>query len=239
MKSAQSADAVFGLTVTELILALDTEDAKVRSILDQVGAAQWVKVGSILFVREGPAFVRSLVDRGLHVFLDLKWHDIPNTVSGAVANARDLGVRMATVHTLGGRRDDGRRGESGRVEVHIVGVTVLTSHTPASFGEATGRPGPDLAEDAIRLSRNALEAGLSGVVCSPSEARAVRTVLGDGPLVVVPGIRRPNDAAGDQHRTATSQEAAAAGASHLVVGRPVLQAKDPAAAWAELSYGLA
>ena len=225
--------------MAELILALDTEDAaSAFAILDKVGSARWVKVGSILFVREGPAFVRSLVDRGLHVFLDLKWHDIPNTVAGAVANARDLGARMATVHTLGGVDMMAAAAKAAGSEVHIVGVTVLTSHTPASFGEATGRPGPDLGEDAIRLSRNALGAGLSGVVCSPSEARAVRTVLGEGPLVVVPGIRRPTDAAGDQHRTATSQEAAAAGASHLVVGRPVLQAQDPAAAWAELSYGL-
>jgi orotidine-5'-phosphate decarboxylase len=225
--------------MTELILALDTPDAKTAlDILDQVGAVQWVKVGSILFVREGPAFVRSLVDRGLDVFLDLKWHDIPNTVSGAVAQARDLGVRMATVHTLGGREMMAGAAKTAGPDLRIVGVTVLTSHTPASFGEATGRTSPDLTADAIRLSRNALEAGISGVVCSPLEAQAVRTVLGVGPLVVVPGIRRPGDAAGDQSRTATAQEAAAAGASHLVVGRPVLQAEDPAAVWAELSYGL-
>ena len=225
--------------MTELILALDTPDAKsALAILDQVGAVQWVKVGSILFVREGPAFVRALVDRGLDVFLDLKWHDIPNTVSGAVANARDLGVRMATVHTLGGFEMMTGAARAAGADVDIVGVTVLTSHTAASFGEATGRPAPDLTGDAIRLSRNALEAGLAGVVCSPLEAQGVRTTLGEGPLIVVPGIRRPGDSAGDQSRTATPAEARAAGATHLVVGRPVLQAKDPAAAWVELSYGL-
>ena len=225
--------------MADLILALDTPDAhSALGVVDAVGP-RWVKVGSILFVREGPAFVRSLVDRGLDVFLDLKWHDIPNTVSGAVANARDLGVRMATVHALGGHEMLAAAGRAAGSDLAIVAVTVLTSHTSASFGEATGRNAPDLVQDAIRLSGKALEAGLSGVVCSPFEARAVRTALGAGPLIVVPGIRRPGDPAGDQTRTAAPAEAAAAGATHLVVGRPVLQAKDPAAAWAELSYGVA
>jgi orotidine-5'-phosphate decarboxylase len=224
--------------MAELILALDTPDAHTAlGIVDAVGP-RWVKVGSILFVREGPAFVRSLVDRGLHVFLDLKWHDIPNTVSGAVANARDLGVRMATVHALGGREMMAAAARAAGSDLDVVAVTVLTSHTPASYGEATGRNSPDLVEDAIRLSRMALEAGLAGVVCSPFEARPLRAIMGGDPLVVVPGIRRPGDATGDQSRTATPVEAASAGATHLVVGRPVLLAKDPAAAWAELSYGL-
>jgi orotidine-5'-phosphate decarboxylase len=225
--------------MTELILALDTPDARsALAILDQVGAVQWVKVGSILFVREGPAFVRALVDRGLDVFLDLKWHDIPNTVSGAVANARDLGVRMTTVHTLGGVEMMAGAARAAGADLDIVGVTVLTSHTAASYGEATGRVAPDLTGDAIRLSRNALEAGLAGVVCSPFEAQGVRTAVGEGPLIVVPGIRRAGDAAGDQSRTATPAEARAAGATHLVVGRPVLQAKNPAAVWTELIHGL-
>ena len=224
--------------MAELILALDSPDAHTAlGIVDAVGP-RWVKVGSILFVREGPAFVRSLVDRGLHVFLDLKWHDIPNTVSGAVANARDLGVRMATVHALGGREMMAAAARAAGSDLDVVAVTVLTSHTPASYGEATGRNSPDLVEDAIRLSRMALEAGLAGVVCSPFEARPLRATMGGDPLVVVPGIRRPGDATGDQSRTATPVEAASAGATHLVVGRPVLLAKDPAAAWAELSYGL-
>ena len=224
--------------MAELILALDTPDAHAAlAIVDAVGP-RWVKVGSILFVREGPAFVRSLVDRGLDVFLDLKWHDIPNTVSGAVANARDLGIRMATVHALGGTDMLSAAARAAGSEVDIVAVTVLTSHTQASFGEATGRTAPDLVKDAIRLSGKALDAGLSGVVCSPFEAQPVRSALGAGALIVVPGIRRTGDPAGDQSRTATPAAAAAAGATHLVVGRPVLQAKDPAAAWTELSYGL-
>ena len=226
--------------MAEIIVALDLPSgAEALELLDRLPEARWVKVGSILMTREGPPLIRALIGRGLLVFLDLKWHDIPNTVSGAVANARDLGVRMATVHALGGSEMLAAAGRAAGSDLAIVAVTVLTSHTSASFGEATGRNAPDLVQDAIRLSGKALEAGLSGVVCSPFEARAVRSALGAGPLIVVPGIRRPGDAVGDQTRTAAPAEAAAAGATHLVVGRPVLQAKDPAAAWAELSYGVA
>lgn len=225
--------------MAELILALDTADAGSALALVDVVGPKWVKVGSILFVREGPGLVRSLVDRGLDVFLDLKWHDIPNTVSGAVASARDLGVRMATVHALGGSEMMVAAGRAAGPDLAMVAVTVLTSHTPASYGEATGRKSADLEADAIRLARMALEAGLAGVVCSPVEARPLRSTLGRDPLLVVPGIRRPDDAAGDQRRTATPAEAAAAGATYLVVGRPVLQSPDPAVAWSELSSGLA
>lgn len=225
--------------VTQLILALDTEDAKAAfAMLDKVGSAKWVKVGSILFVREGPEFVRTLVRRGFSVFLDLKWHDIPNTVSGAVLQARGMGVRMATVHTLGGAEMMAAAAKAAGEEVHLVGVTVLTSHTAASFGAATGRDVRDPAAEAIRLSRNALDAGLAGVVCSAQEARAVRSELGQDALIVVPGIRRPSDPSGDQRRTATPEEAVAAGATHLVVGRPVLTAPDPALAWADFTNGL-
>ena len=133
--------------MTELILALDTAGRKdgARRFSTRSASVQWVKVGSILFVREGPAFVRSLVDRGLDVFLDLKWHDIPNTVSGAVAQrARSRGSHGHGAHPRR-RRDDGRGRERGRRRTcDVVGVTVLTSHTPASFGEATGRAGLDL-----------------------------------------------------------------------------------------------
>ncbi len=225
--------------MTQLILALDTEDATAAfAVLDQVGSVKWVKVGSTLFVREGPEFVRTLVHRGYSVFLDLKWHDIPNTVSGAVRQARVMGVRMATVHTLGGVEIMAAAAKAAGEDVRIVGVTVLTSHTAASFGAATGRDVRDPAAEAIRLSRNALEAGLAGVVCSAREARAVRSELGPDGLIVVPGIRRPGDPSGDQNRTATPGEAVAAGATHLVVGRPVLTALDPALAWTDFTHGL-
>jgi orotidine-5'-phosphate decarboxylase len=221
---------------TELILALDLPDeVTALRLLDRLPDVGWVKVGSVLFVKEGPDLVVRLVERGLSVFLDLKWHDIPNTVRGAVASARDLGARMATVHTLGGMEMMTAAAESAGRDMDIIGVTVLTSHTPASFCQATGRPEVDLATDAIRLGRNALQAGLAGVVCSPREAQPLRQELGTTPLIVVPGIRRGQDPGDDQSRTATPKEAARAGATHLVIGRPVLNAKDPAQVWAEMT----
>ena len=228
-------DSLPGRPDTRVILALDLADSgSVFRLLDQLPAVRWVKVGSMLFVREGPDLVTRLVERGLSVFLDLKWHDIPNTVREAVAAARELGVRMATVHTLGGADMMSAAAESSGRDMDIVGVTVLTSHTSASFGQATGRSDPDLLTDAIRLGRNALQAGLGGVVCSPREAQALRQELGTTALIVVPGIRRGSDPADDQRRTATPREAAQAGATHLVIGRPILKAADPARAWDEL-----
>lgn len=228
-------DSLAARPETSLILALDLPDSgSVFRLLDQLPAAHWVKVGSLLFVREGPDLVARLVDRGLSVFLDLKWHDIPNTVGEAVAAARGLGVRMATVHALGGVEMMSAAAESSGRVMDIVGVTVLTSHTPASFGQATGRSDPDLLSEAIRLGRNALQAGLAGVVCSSREAQALRRELGTTALIVVPGIRRGGDPADDQRRIATPREAAQAGATHLVIGRPILKATDPARAWDEL-----
>jgi orotidine-5'-phosphate decarboxylase len=220
----------------ELVLALDLPDeVTALRLLDRVPAVGWVKVGAVLFVREGPDLVTRLVERGLSVFLDLKWHDIPNTVRGAVTAALDLGVRMATVHTLGGSGMMTAAAEAAGRDMDIIGVTVLTSHTSASFGQATGREEPNLIGDTIRLGRNALESGLAGVVCSPREAQALRQELGPAPLIVVPGIRRPGDPADDQSRSATPREAVLAGATHLVIGRPVLNARDPVQVWTELT----
>lgn len=220
----------------ELVLALDLPDeVTALRLLDRLPDVGWVKVGSVLFVKEGPDLVTRLVERGLSVFLDLKWHDIPNTVRGAVTAALDLGVRMATVHTLGGSGMMIAAAEAAGRDMDIIGVTVLTSHTSASFGQATGREEPNLVEDSIRLGRNALESGLAGVVCSPREAQALRQELGPAPLIVVPGIRRPGDPADDQSRSATPREAAQAGATHLVIGRPVLNARDPMQVWTELT----
>ncbi|MGH7590763.1 MAG: orotidine-5'-phosphate decarboxylase, partial [Gemmatimonadales bacterium] len=201
--------------------------------LDRVPALRWVKVGSVLMTREGAPFIRDLTNRGLAVFLDLKWHDIPNTVAGAVAAARSLGVRMATVHTLGGRAMLEAAAEAAGTELGLVGVTVLTSLDAAALGAALGRPEVDPAREVDRLAHMAQAAGLRGAVCSPREAAVVRRVVGLDGWVVVPGIRRTGDAAGDQARTATPAEAIRAGASHLVVGRPLLGASDPAAALAE------
>ena len=218
--------------MAELILALDTpRGADSLRLLERLPALQWVKVGSILMTREGPDFVRELTARGLKVFLDLKWHDIPNTVAGAVTAARELGASMATVHTLGGRAMLEAAAVAAGGELALVGVTVLTSHEPAGYAMALGRSEVDIPGEAERLALVAVEAGLQGVVCSPQEVSLLRRRLGPGPRIVVPGIRRRTDAPGDQVRVATAKDAVANGATHLVVGRPVLQAPDPAAAF--------
>jgi orotidine-5'-phosphate decarboxylase len=218
--------------MAELILALDTpRGADALRLLDLLPALEWVKVGSILMTREGPDFVRELTARGLKVFLDLKWHDIPNTVAGAVTAAREIGVSMATVHTLGGRVMLEAAAVAAGGDLSLVGVTVLTSHDPLGYAKALGRTETDLSREAERLALVAAEAGLQGIVCSPQEVSLLRRRLGPGPRIVVPGIRRRTDAAGDQVRVATAKDAVANGATHLVVGRPVLQATDPAVAF--------
>ena len=217
--------------VSEVILALDVpsrEDA--LRLVDSISEARWVKVGPVLLTSTGMAFVGELVDRSLQVFLDLKWHDIPDTVAGAVAAAADLGVAMATVHTLGGQAMMTAAAQAAG-QVSVVGVTVLTSHTSAEWALTLGRDDQPLRSEVTRLTQLARESGLDGVVCSPREIQSVREVLGEGSLIVTPGIRRNNDAAGDQTRIATPEAAAAAGASHLVVGRPVILASDPRAAF--------
>jgi orotidine-5'-phosphate decarboxylase len=221
--------------VAEVILALDLPGPEARHLLDRLPDARWVKVGPILFNREGPELVRELSSRGLRVFLDCKWHDIPNTVAGAVETAIEAGAAMATVHTLGGAVMLREASKAGAGRIALVGVTVLTSHDSGSYARATGRPAVDLLDEARRLAREATDAGLQGVVCSPLETVAIRDAIGPGPFIVVPGIRRPGDPSGDQARTSTPAEAVRRGATHLVIGRPILQAPDPAAAFREIS----
>ncbi|HET9604416.1 MAG TPA: orotidine-5'-phosphate decarboxylase [Gemmatimonadales bacterium] len=219
--------------MSEVILALDVTTAEeAERLLDAVPRAGWVKVGSVLLTREGGALTRRLVARGLNVFLDLKWHDIPNTVAGAVAQARDMGVAMATVHTLGGRQMMEAAAAAAGDRLALVGVTVLTSHDRASYGKSVGRGDVVIEAEVERLGREARDSGLAGIVCSPAEVGRMRDMLGEGALLVVPGIRRSGDRVGDQQRVATPAAASAAGATHLVVGRPVLEAADPASAFA-------
>jgi len=215
--------------VAEIVVALDhpTGD-EALALLDRLPRARWVKVGSVLFTREGPALVETLRVRGLEVFLDLKWHDIPNTVAGAVRSAAALGAAMATLHTLGGREMMAAAREAAG-SLRLVGVTVLTSHDAASFGQALGRDAVEIGTEALRLADEAMAAGLAGLVCSPAEVGALRGRLGKGALLVVPGIRAAGAPADDQRRTASAGEAAAAGATHLVVGRPITGAADPGA----------
>ncbi|HEV7367001.1 MAG TPA: orotidine-5'-phosphate decarboxylase [Gemmatimonadales bacterium] len=220
--------------MAELILALDLpRAADALTLLDRLPELRWVKLGSILMTREGPGFVRQLTGRGLKVFLDLKWHDIPNTVAGAVTAAREIGVSMATVHTLGGATMLEAAAVAAGTELDLVGVTVLTSHDSSAYSRAVGRREVDLPREVERQAIVAAQAGLRGVVCSPLEVSLLRRRLGPDLYIVVPGIRRRSDPSGDQSRVATAEDASRNGATHLVVGRPVLQAPDPAAAFEE------
>ena len=218
--------------MAELAVALDVASAEAALRLADAlrGEVRWFKVGSVLFVAEGPAIVRELVGRGARVFLDLKWHDIPHAVAGAVHSAADLGVSLATVHLAGGpemlRAASAAAGPGGH-GLRLVGVGVLTSLDEAAYSEVVGRPVRDLGEELTRLAVAGRAAGLDGAVCSPHEAARLRTALGPDALLVVPGIRPAGDPAGDQARTATPRAAVAAGADLLVVGRPVTASSDP------------
>ena len=221
--------------MAELILALDlARGADALALLDKLPNLRWVKVGSMLMTREGPEFVRVLAARGLKIFLDLKWYDIPNTVAGAVIAARERGVSMATVHALGGPAMLEAAVEAGGRELDLIGVTVLTSQDSAGFGQAIGRSDVNVSQEVERLASMGARAGLRGFVCSPHEVSLLRRGLGPDPLIVVPGIRRRSDVLGDQVRVATAKDAVINGATHLVVGRPVLQAAEPALALEEL-----
>jgi orotidine-5'-phosphate decarboxylase len=220
--------------VSELILALDLpRGADALRLLDRIPELRWVKVGSILMTREGPPLIHTLIERGLQVFLDLKWHDIPNTVAGAVTAAREVGVSMATVHILGGSAMLEAAAVAAGGDVDLVGVTVLTSHDPLGYARTVGRSEVDLLQEVERQALAGMVAGLRGVVCSPQEVSLLRRRLGPDPYIVVPGIRRRSDPLGDQTRVATAKDAVDNGATHLVVGRPILQAPDPAHAWEE------
>ncbi|MES2123666.1 MAG: orotidine-5'-phosphate decarboxylase [Gemmatimonadota bacterium] len=218
--------------MAELYVALDHHDAPAAvELLDQLPTGAPVKIGSVLMTRAGHGFVRSVLDAGHPVFLDLKWHDIPNTVERAVAAAADLGVRMVTVHAVGGEVMLRAAVEAAAGRVDVVAVTVLTSLDAAGYAAATGREAVDLRHEVVRLATLAMTAGAAGVVCSPAELEVVRPVVGQGRLVV-PGIRREGEAAADQSRVATPEQALALGATDLVVGRPITESANPAEAWA-------
>jgi len=218
--------------MAEVILALDLPRSdSALALLDRIPSLEWVKVGPRLLTGAGASFVHELRRRHLMVFMDLMGHDIPNRVAGAVDAARDLGVSMATVHTLGGLGMLERAARAAGDELALLGVTVLTAHDAESYGRAVGRDQVDLAAEVCRLAGDAERAGLAGVVCSPQETALVRRTLGPKALIVVPGIRGRNDPSGDQVRVSTAGDAAAHGATHLVVGRPILHAADPAAAF--------
>ncbi|WP_242393983.1 orotidine-5'-phosphate decarboxylase [Anaeromyxobacter oryzisoli] len=204
-----------------------------RRIAPHVGL---LKVGLELFVAEGPSVVKAVAALGRPVFLDLKLHDIPNTVEGAARSAAASGASLLTVHASGGAEmvRAAVRGAAGKVR--ILAVTVLTSLDGAAL-DAIGLAGPPETA-VVRLARLAVGAGAGGLVCSPHEVRAVRAAVGPGPLLVVPGVRPAGAAAGDQARVATPAEAVRAGADVIVVGRPLRDAADPVQAARDLAAGI-
>lgn len=187
-----------------------------------------VKVGKELFTREGPQLVSLLVDRGFDVFLDLKFHDIPNTVAGAVAAAADLGVWMVNVHTLGGTRmmeAAANRLQAMGAPTLLIGVTVLTSMGAEDLHQIGIAETPE--NQVARLANLAYQSGLNGIVCSAHEAGSIAYRFGETFLRVTPGIRPLSSARDDQVRVMTPRKAIEAGSSHLVVGRPITTSENP------------
>lgn len=227
--------------MAELIVAFDVVSGReALALAGKLPGLRWAKIGPVLFGREGagPPLIKEFSQRGIRVFLDLKWHDIPNIVASAVTAARELSVSMATVHTLGGRAMLTAAARAAGQDLAVVGVTVLTSHDAAELESVLGRGVPDVGFEAERLARTAVQAGLRGVVASGQELGLLREALGAEPWIVVPGIRAPGEAAGDQVRTIEPAEAVRRGATHLVVGRPITGAGDPVAAYQRLVEAL-
>lgn len=222
-----------------LIVALDVPDgARAEALVSRLrGLAGMFKIGKQLFTAEGPAIVRRIVEGGHEVFLDLKFHDIPQTVAMAGVEAARLGVRIFNLHALGGRAMMARTVEAvgeaaareGFAKPIILGVTVLTSHDQASLGEV-GIDEP-IEDEVIRLARLCASAGIDGVVASPQEIRPLREgIEKPGFVIVTPGVRPAGSSRDDQSRVLTPGEAIRAGADYLVIGRPITGAEDPARA---------
>jgi orotidine-5'-phosphate decarboxylase len=225
------------LTRDRLIVALDVPSAvQARRLVQAIGeSATTYKIGKQLFTAEGPQLVRELVASGLKVFLDLKFHDIPNTVAGAVRSAAELQVSMLTVHASGGSKMLKAAAEAAAqssTKPMVLAVTVLTSLSDSELQEI-GVSGTTLTQ-VLRLGALAHQAGCGGLVASAKEAGELRRELGEGFAIVTPGVRPAGSAAGDQARVVTPRDAIAAGASHLVVGRPIIEAADPAEAAAAI-----
>jgi orotidine-5'-phosphate decarboxylase len=215
-----------------LIVALDVSSAAAaHRIVAAVGdCARYYKVGLQLYTAEGPQIVRDLVASGRQVFLDLKLHDIPNTVASAVKEAAKLGVSMLTVHAAGGGRMLHAAVEAARntnASPMILGVTVLTSLDARDLEHAGVRG--TVVDQVSRLAALAISNGCHGVVASAQEAGTLRSELGDDFLIVTPGVRPSGSGHGDQARVVTPAEAIASGASYIVVGRPITEATDPGA----------
>lgn len=224
-----------------VIIALDYPRARdALSLVEKLAPADCrLKIGKELFTAEGPGIVRAVQDRGFEVFLDLKFHDIPNTTAAAVVTAADLGVWMVNVHASGGRRmmtAAAEKLQQGGYSTRLIAVTVLTSMEQSDLADIGLDVEPLLQVQ--RLARLSAECGLDGVVCSAQEAKILRDNMGQDFLLVTPGIRPAESEAGDQRRIMTPEQAKAAGVSYLVIGRPVTQADDPAAALRAINQSL-
>jgi orotidine-5'-phosphate decarboxylase len=210
------------------IVALDFPDPERAMTLVQTldEKCRFYKVGSELFTAGGSDVVQWLRDTGCDVFLDLKFHDIPNTVAGAMRNVGEMGVKLATVHASGGsamiKAAVDAAGDCG-----VLAVTILTSLDDRALGEAWGRDRVDVEDEVLRLAELARSAGVHGIVCSGHEAAAVRSRHGSALKLLIPGIRLAGDEPGDQSRVMTPAGAVKAGASYIVLGRSVTGAKNP------------
>lgn len=227
--------------VSPVIVALDfPRAADALALADRLSPAECrLKIGKELFTAEGPSIVRAVQERGFELFLDLKFHDIPNTVAAAVATAADLGVWMVNVHACGGSRmmrAARERLQQGGYATRLIAVTVLTSMERSDLAE-TGLDIEPL-QQVKRLAQLTADSGLHGVVCSAQEAEMLRTQLGPDFLLVTPGIRPASSEAGDQRRVMTPEQARDAGVSYMVIGRPITQAADPAAALRAINQSL-
>ena len=221
--------------MAELIVALDVNSRqeaveKVKAIGDSVG---FYKIGLELFTAEGPDVVKAVKDLGKRIFLDLKFHDIPRTVERAVKSGAKLGVDLMTIHSVGGKAmikaAADAAAEFGPNGPKILAVTVLTSLDQSDLADV-GIVGRTSAEQVVAMAKFATENGAHGLVCSPKEVGALSKMLKAGTLFITPGVRPAGAAVGDQKRVATPAEAVRDGATHLVVGRPILAAEDPVAA---------
>ena len=228
---------------SKVVVALDyADEASALNFVDKINPSQCrLKVGKEMFTLFGPEFVRKLVARDFDVFLDLKFHDIPNTVAKAVAAAAELGVWMVNVHACGGQRMMEAAKAAlvpyGDKAPILIAVTVLTSMEQEDLAQMGVNITP--AEQVIRLATLTKKSGLDGVVCSSQEAAMLKEALGKSFQLITPGIRPAGSAAGDQRRIMTPVEAVAAGADYLVIGRPITQAESPMQVLTEINDSLA
>jgi orotidine-5'-phosphate decarboxylase len=218
---------------TTPIVPLDVPTAAAAlELVESLGdSCRFYKIGNELFTACGPSIVRDVIARGCDVFLDMKFHDIPNTVAGGVGQAAAMGARLVTVHATGGKAMLEAAVRAAGPRCGVLAVTVLTSLTPADVSVAWGRPEPlDLQAEVLRLAGVAADAGVHGVVCSGHEAPLVRDAFGDRLATLVPGIRAAGGPVQDQARVVTPRQAADAGARYAIIGRMVTSAPDRRAA---------